>query len=214
MSSWNPKKSDHRGHWKSDGGGDVRNPRHKRRVWKSARRSRGFGRSAPTPKNEPPLSKKWREKVESRDVKLREIVVPDNHREPNDENVARLAESIKDRGFFLHPIVVRPTSGWGRQFELVSGAQCLKAAQLARLTAVPCLIVEISKREAEILAIEENLFRHDLTMLERAEQLAQWGKIAKLPSSDRPRAPRRRHRVRDRLRPRDLGSLRACRGGP
>lgn len=78
-----------------------------------------------------------------------------------------LAASIRQYGV-LQPLSVRRQSGW---FELVAGERRLRAAGLAGLREVPCLIVSASDQDAGLLALVENLQRRDLDYIEQAEGL-------------------------------------------
>jgi ParB family transcriptional regulator, chromosome partitioning protein len=117
-------------------------------------------------------------------VRISDVIVPDDHREVDQESVSWIAESIRVNGL-LHPIVVRRRAAmrvFGKMLEpkilLVAGAYRLKAAELAGLKEVACIFLEGDGRRARLVAIEENLFRKDLTALKRAEQLAEWVEIA------------------------------------
>ncbi|MGM9618776.1 MAG: ParB/RepB/Spo0J family partition protein [Oscillospiraceae bacterium] len=80
-----------------------------------------------------------------------------------------LAESIRQHGI-LQPLTVRRTGGG---YELVAGERRLRAAKLAGLTEVPCLLVETGEEGSSLLALVENLQREDLHYLEEAEAIAQ-----------------------------------------
>ena len=61
---------------------------------------------------------------------------------------------------------------------LVAGANRLKAAELLGLKEIPAIFFKGDHRRARLITIEENLFRTNLTALERAEQYAAWYTIA------------------------------------
>jgi len=69
----------------------------------------------------------------------------------------------------LQPLTVRKTQGF---FTLVAGERRLRAAGLAGLTEVPCLVVAVNEPDAGLLALVENLQRRDLDYIEQAEGLA------------------------------------------
>ncbi len=54
-------------------------------------------------------------------------------------------------------------------YELIAGERRLRAAKLAGLTSVPCIIVNTDDSTSAELAIIENLLREDLNMFEQAE---------------------------------------------
>ena len=92
--------------------------------------------------------------------------------------IARLADSIRRYGV-LQPLTVRkvllpPTSakaasGVRAVYELVAGERRLRAAKLAELTTVPCIVINTDDATSAELAIVENLLREDLNMFEQAE---------------------------------------------
>lgn len=79
-----------------------------------------------------------------------------------------LAGSIARYGV-LQPLSVRRRPGG---YELVSGERRLRAAKLAGLRDVPCIILDIGSQESSILALVENLQRKDLDFIEEAESLS------------------------------------------
>ena len=83
-------------------------------------------------------------------------------------NLNELAESIGELGI-LEPILVRP-KGDGN-YEIVCGQRRFKAAVLAGLDKVPCIIREMSDEEAYLAQLTENIQRHDLSDYEKARML-------------------------------------------
>jgi len=84
------------------------------------------------------------------------------------EGLDELAESIAQHGI-LQPLSVRrlDSGGW----ELISGERRLRAAHLAGLTEVPCIVVDADQRESSLLSLIENVQRRDLDFLEEAQAL-------------------------------------------
>lgn len=78
-----------------------------------------------------------------------------------------LADSIKTTGGLLQPIIVRPLKE-GR-YEIVAGERRWRAAQLAGLQDVSCLVSNYSDEQALQAAIIENINRSDLNPIETAE---------------------------------------------
>ena len=78
-----------------------------------------------------------------------------------------LAASIRRYGI-LQPLTVRQTAGG---WELVAGERRLRAARLAGLREVPCLLSQADPQESAALALVENLQRQDLHYLEEAAAL-------------------------------------------
>ena len=80
------------------------------------------------------------------------------------EALTELADSIRQHGI-LQPLSVRRVSGG---YELVAGERRLRAAQLAGLTEVPCIIMQMDEQQSGITAMIENLQRQDLDYIEEA----------------------------------------------
>ena len=76
-----------------------------------------------------------------------------------------LANSIKSQGI-IQPIVVRPVSE--HSYEIIAGERRWRAAQLAELDAVPCLIKHVPDEAAVAIALIENIQREDLNAMEEA----------------------------------------------
>lgn len=85
-----------------------------------------------------------------------------------DGALRELADSIRARGV-LQPIVARPLPAGG--LEIVAGERRWRAAKIAGLESVPCVVREIDDDEALSCALVENLQREDLNPLEIAEGL-------------------------------------------
>ena len=79
-----------------------------------------------------------------------------------------LSRSIAEYGV-LSPLTVRPRQGG---YELVAGERRLRAARMAGLHEVPCIIMELDLEEASFIALVENLQRQDLHYLEEAAAIA------------------------------------------
>lgn len=75
--------------------------------------------------------------------------------------------SIRQYGV-LQPLTVRKAGG---AYELVAGERRLRAARLAGLTEVPCLLADVDEEASGMLALVENLQRRDLDYIEEAEGL-------------------------------------------
>ncbi len=84
------------------------------------------------------------------------------------EDLKELSESIRLYGI-LQPLAVRKTGP--STFELVAGERRLRAASLAGLDSVPCLLLNVDPQQSGLLALVENLQRKDLDFIEEAEGL-------------------------------------------
>lgn len=90
---------------------------------------------------------------------------PRQHFDP--EKLRELADSIKSTGGLLQPIVVRPISP--SQYEIVAGERRWRAAQLAGLADVSCLVCAYTDEQALQASIVENISRADLNPIEEAQ---------------------------------------------
>lgn len=83
----------------------------------------------------------------------------------DDEEMARLAESVASNGILV-PLTVRPL-GAGR-YGLVSGHRRKRAAELAGLAEVPCVVRGLGDDEATIAMVDSNMQRETILPSERA----------------------------------------------
>lgn len=90
---------------------------------------------------------------------------PRRHFDSN--QLQELADSIKTTGGLLQPIIVRPLSQ--NKFEIIAGERRWRAAQLAGLSEVSCLIGQYTNEQALSASIIENINRADLNPIEEAE---------------------------------------------
>lgn len=107
----------------------------------------------------------------SRKDKLRYIplrdIQPNPHqprRKFNSDELNELAASIRENGV-LQPITVRVLDG---VYYLIAGERRLRAAHMAGLCEIPCVIVNVDDRQSATLAMLENLQRSDLGFFEEA----------------------------------------------
>src|SRR3954471_23737320 len=103
---------------------------------------------------------------------VREIEVARIKPNPNQPRVQfdeaaldELADSIAERGV-LQPILLRPD---GDDYQIVAGERRWRAAQRARLHAIPAIVRKIDESTTAELALIENIQRQDLNALEEAE---------------------------------------------
>lgn len=86
----------------------------------------------------------------------------------DEEGLAELAASIRSCGI-LQPLTVRRA---GEGYELVAGERRLRAARIAGLREVPCLMAQVGEEDSALLALMENLQRRDLDCWEEAQAIA------------------------------------------
>src|SRR5947208_861495 len=83
---------------------------------------------------------------------------PTNPRRRIDEqSIESLAESIRTQGI-LEPLIVR---NGDEKYEIVCGERRYRAARVASLTELPCLVRELTDEEVLDIQIHENLHRED-----------------------------------------------------
>ena len=87
----------------------------------------------------------------------------------DDESLEELSGSIKSYGI-LNPLTVRLRCG---KYELVAGERRLRAAKLAGLEEVPCILIDVNMEDASLIALIENLQRRDLDFIEEATGISQ-----------------------------------------
>jgi ParB family chromosome partitioning protein len=92
-----------------------------------------------------------------------EALVPSPQPRRRFENLEALAQSIREKGV-LQPLLVRPL-GDGR-YAIVAGERRYRAAKMAGLAEVPVRVLDLSEKEARLLALVENLQREDLNPYE------------------------------------------------
>jgi uncharacterized ParB-like nuclease family protein len=110
---------------------------------------------------------------------VEDIIVAEGRREVNGAAVNKLAASIKEIGL-KHPITVRERDG---KYYLVAGLHRLEAFKKLGKQHIPATISKMSKVDARLWEIAENLHRADLTKLERDEHVAEWIRLTEQVSS-------------------------------
>ena len=86
----------------------------------------------------------------------------------SEEALEELASSIRSQGI-IQPIVVRPIAQ--NSFEIIAGERRWRAAQIAKLETVPCIIKDVPDESAVAIALIENIQREDLNAMEEAVAL-------------------------------------------
>ena len=104
---------------------------------------------------------------------LRHIPIGEIERNPfqprtefDESSLRELSESIQQHGV-LQPLLVRvlPNGLW----QLIAGERRWRAAQKAGLPTVPCRVLDVVDQQVCEVALEENLKRKDLNVLEKAQ---------------------------------------------
>lgn len=77
-----------------------------------------------------------------------------------------LADTMK-RLHVLQPLVVRKIAE--QRYEIIAGERRWRAAQLAQLAEVPCIVRELDDEDVALIALIENIQRQELNAIEEAE---------------------------------------------
>jgi ParB family chromosome partitioning protein len=102
-----------------------------------------------------------------RAIRLTEITVADERRPPNEEQVGAMAASMNLVGLRT-PLTVRVHK---KKKILVTGHVRLAAAKQLDWDTIPCVELRGDKTDARIWQLTENLYRGELTALDRAEHV-------------------------------------------
>ena len=105
----------------------------------------------------------------AQEIEIASIAMGDRLREIDQDNVRMLAVSMDERGLGS-PIWVRPARDG---YALIAGAHRTLAGERNGWTTIKALIFNVDALEARMMEIDENLFRRDLSELDRAISLAQ-----------------------------------------
>ena len=83
----------------------------------------------------------------------------------DEDGLKELSESIKQHGI-IQPLVLRKL---GNKYEIIAGERRYKAATMAGLQTVPCIISNIDDNQSAEIALVENIQRRNLTPIEEAK---------------------------------------------
>lgn len=85
-------------------------------------------------------------------------------KEFDEKALKELSESIKEHGIFTALIVRKSVKG----YELIAGERRWRAAKMAKLSSVPCVVYDFSDAQMMEISILENIQREDLNPIEEA----------------------------------------------
>ncbi|MBQ4639666.1 MAG: ParB/RepB/Spo0J family partition protein [Clostridia bacterium] len=112
--------------------------------------------------------------VQEADSGVREIGITEIDRNPDqprrifdEEALQSLADSIREAGV-LQPLLVVEENG---RYRIVAGERRFRAARMAGLTSVPCIVRSFSFQEQMEAALIENIQREDLNAIEEARAI-------------------------------------------
>ena len=125
--------------------------------------------------NLPSLDDLFSTQAEREDAKLEKVVLlpPEEISEfPNhpfqvrmDEAMKEMVQSVRENGVLV-PALVRPKESGG--YEMVSGHRRKRAAELAGLQEIPCIIRDLTDDQAIVIMVDSNLQREQILPSEKA----------------------------------------------
>ena len=80
------------------------------------------------------------------------------------ENIAELAESIKNHGI-IQPLILRQE---GKKYVIVAGERRWRAAKMLSIKEVPAIVMDLTDKEVLEISLIENIQRQDLNPIEEA----------------------------------------------
>lgn len=83
----------------------------------------------------------------------------------DEKSINELAQSIRTQGL-IEPLVIRELAS--DSYEIIAGERRWRAAMIAGLTELPCLIGHFSDEQAAAVTLIENIQRKDLNLIEEA----------------------------------------------
>ena len=149
-------------------------------------KKRGLGRGldallssskpAPVSQNSTVLAPAIEQSVDGSKSELQKLAIEFLHsgkyqprKDMSEEALEELASSIRSQGI-IQPIVVRPVAD--NSYEIIAGERRWRAAQIAKLDVVPCIIKDVPDEAAVAIALIENIQREDLNAMEEAIALS------------------------------------------
>lgn len=102
-----------------------------------------------------------------RNIPMEKIIANEFQPRKDMGELNELMESIKEIGI-IEPVIVRPRDG---NFEIIAGERRFRAAKLAGLKEIPCVVHDIPDNEALEISIVENIQRKDLNLFEESNSL-------------------------------------------
>ncbi|GLR51236.1 ParB/RepB/Spo0J family partition protein [Shinella yambaruensis] len=115
--------------------------------------------------------------AEFKRIPISDVFVPERLRAVEDEEALAIAQSMVEHGQ-INPITVRFTpAGKGGKYTLIAGAHRLRACQINDDSEIDAMIVEGDQAEAHLIEITENLFRNELSVIDRAIFVAKYREV-------------------------------------
>lgn len=120
-----------------------------------------FGEMAPADRPDAPNLNLPIQKIEPNPLQPRKVF--------DEEELQALSDSIALHGV-IQPLTVRKAENGF--YQIIAGERRWRAARMAGLTEVPCILLAVDEEQSGMLALVENLQRRDLDFIEEAEGLA------------------------------------------
>ncbi|UWU13245.1 ParB N-terminal domain-containing protein [Rhizobium sullae] len=108
--------------------------------------------------------------AEFKRLKISDIFVPERLRAVEEEHALAIAQSMVEHGQ-INPITVRRTPAKGKgatPYTVVAGAHRLRAAEINDDAEIDTIVVDADQAEGQLIEITENLFRNELSVIDRA----------------------------------------------
>lgn len=112
-------------------------------------------------------------------IPVSSIFVGERARPVDEEVAAAIAASMADRGL-INPLTVRSTpaaNGGATPWTLIAGGHRLFGAKLNKWEEIDVIVVSADAEEAQLIEISENLYRNDLTALDRGIFVAKFREL-------------------------------------
>ena len=132
-------------------------------------KKRGLGKGLAALIPDEPIADLLNEEIEKESIlNIKLSLIEPNESQPRqefeEESLEELKDSIKQYGV-IQPIVVRNKDN---KYEIIAGERRWRAAKLAKLTEIPCIIKDVDDKQAQKLALIENIQRENLNPMEEA----------------------------------------------
>ena len=97
-------------------------------------------------------------------IPIEQIIVSPERRTASPEDVRKLADSISEIGL-INPITV------DRDYHLIAGLHRLEAMKLLKWTEITCIVLDLDGMQAQLVEIDENFVRCNLSAIEHGDLL-------------------------------------------
>lgn len=105
-----------------------------------------------------------------KNILLASVYVGDRARPIDEDHALAIAASMAERGL-INPITVRATPAKNKgdtPYTLVAGGHRLRGGELNQWLTIDAIVVDADSDEAQLIELSENIFRNDLSQIDRA----------------------------------------------